>query len=81
MFPPIISSWPPLEAAIQKVRGVSDFDWMAGSSPATTLGKEHRRRRTPLSRAQNAPAGENRDIAQLFLDADELIVLRDAVGP
>ncbi len=34
-----------------------------------------------LSRAQNAPAGVDRNIAQLFLNADELVVFRDTIGP
>ena len=43
-----------------------------GGDPLARLGS---------SRAQDAPPGINRDIAQLFLDADELIVFRDAIGP
>jgi len=40
MFPPIPSSWPPLEAAIQKNTGVSSYDWIAGSSPAMTVERK-----------------------------------------
>ncbi len=34
MLPPIPSSWPPSETAIQKDHGISEGNWMAGSNPA-----------------------------------------------
>jgi hypothetical protein len=39
IFPPIPSSWPPLEAAIQKNTSISG-DWMAGLSPAMTVERK-----------------------------------------